>query len=131
MGKCPLRVKMPLQCPQMPSNNNSVAIDNEGKYYRNWSYLLAGVWVQQQYQIMVWIMGYLFHFSSLFGWNYIQNQLENPGLKSRLVYCLRFQYVCIYLMYQLMICQKPAHFWSAQMAVLNSFFFSVYSTLDV
>ena len=24
MGKCPLRVKLPFQCPQMPSNNNSV-----------------------------------------------------------------------------------------------------------
>ena len=28
-------------------------------------------------------------------------------------------------------CQKPAHFLSVQMAVLNSFFFSVYSTLDM
>ena len=26
MGKCPLRVKLPFQCPQMPSNNNSVLI---------------------------------------------------------------------------------------------------------
>ena len=53
-----------------------------------------------------------------FHFKYILNQLENSGLKSRLLFCLIFQF---YLMYRL-ICQKPAHFLSAQMALVSTFF---------
>ena len=56
-------------------------------------------------------MGYYFHFSSFLG-------DENSGLKSRFVFCLIFQF---YLIYRL-ICQKPAHFLSAQMSLVSTFF---------
>ena len=42
----------------------------------------------------------------------------DSGLKSRFLFCLIFQF---YLMY-LLICQKPAHFLSAQIALVSTFF---------
>ena len=53
-----------------------------------------------------------------FGWKNILNQLENSWLNCRFLLCLIFQF---YLMYRL-ICQKPAHFLSAQMALVSTFF---------
>ena len=64
------------------------------------------------------------HFLTFFPKIYIPSTLntvyllENSGLKSRYLFCLMFQF---YLMYRL-ICQKPAHFLSAQMALVNTFF---------
>ena len=63
-------------------------------------------------------MGYYSHFSSFFGLKNILNWLENSGLNSRFLFCLIFQF---YLMYRL-ICQKPANFLSAQMALVSTFF---------
>ena len=60
----------------------------------------------------------LFSLFKFFGWKNILNQLENSGLKSRFLFSLIFQF---YLMYRL-ICQKPAHFLSAQMALMSTFF---------
>ena len=62
-------------------------------------------------------MGYHFHFSSF--WLKKHSKLIlNSGLKSRFLFCLIFQF---YLMYRL-ICQKPAHFVSAKMALVSTFF---------
>ena len=47
-------------------------------------------WLSKKQEIMVWIMGYCFHFFQVFGWKNILNWLENSGLKSRLLFCLRF-----------------------------------------
>ena len=51
------------------------------------------------------------------GWKNILNQLENSGLKSRFLFCLILQF---YLMYRL-VCQKPPHFLSVQMALVSTF----------
>ena len=61
-------------------------------------------------------MGYYFHFSSFLGEKTFY-KLENSGLESRFLFCLIFQF---YLMYRL-ICQKPPHFLSAQMALVSTF----------
>ena len=60
-------------------------------------------------------MGYYFH---VFGWKNILNQLDNSGIELRFLFCLIFQF---YLMYRL-IYHKPAHFLSAQMAFVSTFF---------
>ena len=62
--------------------------------------------------------GLLFSLFKFFWVKDILNQLENSGLKSRLLFCLIFQF---YLMYRL-ICHKPAHFLSAQIALVSTFF---------
>ena len=63
-------------------------------------------------------MGYYFHFSSFLGEKKQHSKLiENSGLKSKFRFCLIFQ---LYLMHSL-ICQKPAHFLSAQMALTSTF----------
>ena len=63
--------------------------------------------------------GLLFSLFKFLGWKIILNYLENSVLKSRFLFCcLIFQF---YLMYRL-ICQKPAHFLSAPMALVSTFF---------
>ena len=62
--------------------------------------------------------GLLFSLFKFFGWKNILNWLENSGLKSRFLVCLIFLF---YLMFWL-ICQKPAHFLSTQMALVSTFF---------
>ena len=63
--------------------------------------------------------GLLFPPFKFFGWKKILNYvIENSRLKSRFLFCLIFKF---YMMYRL-ICQKPAHFLSAQMALVSTFF---------
>ena len=69
----------------------------------------------------------MFSLFKFFGWKNILNQLENSGLKSRFLFCLIFQF---YLMYRL-ICQKPAHFLSAQKMALVSTFFQMFIVLGM
>ena len=56
-------------------------------------------------------MGYFFHFSRFLNW------IGNLGVKSRLIYCLRFQFL---LDVQANL-PETAHLLSSQMAVLSSF----------
>ena len=62
-------------------------------------------------------MGYCYHFLSFLGKKHFE-LIENSGLKSRFLFCLIFQ---CYLTHRL-IYQKPAHFLSAQMALVSTFF---------
>ena len=62
-------------------------------------------------------VGLLFSLFKLCGWKNICKQLKNSGLRSRSLFCLTFQF---YLLYKL-ICRKPAHFLSAQMAFVRTF----------
>ena len=63
-------------------------------------------------------IGLLFSLFKFCGWKNIWKQLKNSGLRSRFLFCLTFQF---YLLYKL-ICRKPAHFLSAQMAFVRTFF---------
>ena len=63
-------------------------------------------------------IGLLFSLFKFCGWKNIWKQLKNSGLRSRFLFCLIFQFC---LMYRL-ICQKPTHFLSAQMALVSTFF---------
>ena len=62
-------------------------------------------------------MGYYFHFPSFLGEKTFYVNLKFR-IKSIFLFCLIFQFC---LMYRL-ICQKPAHFLSAQMALVSTFF---------
>ena len=55
-------------------------------------------------------------------------RIENSGLKSRLLYCFRFQVFVLDV--QAVICQKQAHFLSAQMYFLTKFF-QVFIVLEI
>ena len=72
-------------------------------------------------------MGYYIHISSFLSEQNILNSLENSGLKSTFLFCLIFQF---YLMYRL-ICQKPAHFLSAQIVLVSAFFFQMFIALGM
>ena len=63
-------------------------------------------------------MGYYFHFSSFLGEKAFKINLKIQDKNLDSYFFLIFQF---YLMYML-ICQKPAHFLSAQMALVNTFF---------
>ena len=90
------------------------------KYSKHWLSTVAHTidWVCSKILNHGLIHGLLFSLFKFFWWKNILNWLENSGLKSRFLFCLIFQF---YLMYRL-ICQKPAHFLSAQMALVSTFF---------
>ena len=68
--------------------------------------------------------GWFFPLFKFFWWKYLQNVIEDSGLKFRILYSLIFQ------MYKL-ICQKTAQFLFAQMAVLSSFDLQMFIVLGM